>query len=172
VRDAMPGVQLALLGSMALDDPEGWRLYDRIREEAEKDPDILVGTNVTGISYVEVNAFQHSAWVVVQKSIREGFGLVVSEAMWKETPVVAGRSGGIVLQMADGEGGFLVDPLDEDAFVERVLELLRDRELARVVGQRGRARVRENFLVTRYVRDELRLFERLVERQAVHAEKG
>lgn len=127
---------------------------------------------MTGISYVEVNAFQHSAWVVVQKSICEGFGLVVSEAMWKETPVVAGRSGGIVLQMADGEGGFLVDPLDEDAFVERVLELLRDRELARVVGQRGRARVRENFLVTRYVRDELRLFERLVERQAVHAEKG
>jgi len=172
VRDAMPGVQLALLGSMALDDPEGWRLYDRIREEAEKDPDILVGTNVTGISYVEVNAFQHSAWVVVQKSIREGFGLVVSEAMWKETPVVAGRSGGIALQMADGEGGFLVDPLDEDAFVERVLELLRHRELARVVGQRGRARVRENFLVTRYVRDELRLFERLVERHAGHAEKG
>ncbi len=156
-RERVPGLQLALIGSMALDDPEGWRLYEQVRTEAEQDPDILVGTNLTGISFVEVNAFQHCAWVVIQKSIREGFGLVVSEALWKETPVVAGRSGGITLQIEDGIGGFLVPPEDEDAFVERVVELLNDRELARVLGQRGRQRVRERFLVTRYVRDELRL---------------
>lgn len=156
-RERVPGLQLALIGSMALDDPEGWRLYEQVRAEAEQDPDILVGTNITGISFVEVNAFQHCAWVVIQKSIREGFGLVVSEALWKETPVVAGRSGGITLQMEDGIGGFLVPPEDDDAFVERVVQLLTDRELARALGQRGRQRVRERFLITRYVRDELRL---------------
>ncbi|MDW8059957.1 MAG: glycosyltransferase [Thermomicrobium sp.] len=157
VREHVAGLQLALIGSMALDDPEGWRLYDWVRKEAEHDNDILVGTNLTGISFVEVNAFQHCAWVVIQKSIREGFGLVVSEALWKETPVVAGRSGGITLQMEDGEGGFLVPPHDEDAFVECVVRLLSDRELARTLGQRGRQRVRERFLITRYLVDELRL---------------
>jgi trehalose synthase len=161
-REQVPGLQLALIGSMALDDPEGWRLYEQVRREAEQDTDILVGTNITGISFVEVNAFQHCAWVVVQKSIREGFGLVVSEALWKETPVVAGRSGGITLQMADGEGGFLVPPEDEEAFVERVVQLLTNRELARTLGQRGRQRVRERFLITRYVRDELALIRSLL----------
>jgi trehalose synthase len=158
-REQVPGLQLALIGSMALDDPEGWRLYEQVRAEAEQDPDILVGTNITGISFVEVNAFQHCAWVVIQKSIREGFGLVVSEALWKETPVVAGRSGGITLQMEDGIGGFLVPPEDDDAFVERVVQLLTDRNLARTLGQRGRQRVRDRFLITRYVRDELRLID-------------
>ena len=161
-REQVPGLQLALIGAMALDDPEGWRIYEQVRSQAEQDSDILVGTNLTGISFVEVNAFQHCAWVVVQKSRREGFGLVVSEALWKETPVVAGRSGGITLQMADGEGGYLVDPDDEDTFTERVIELLQNRELARRIGQLGRQRVRERFLVTRYVADELRLFARLI----------
>ncbi len=157
-RQEVPGLQLALIGSMALDDPEGWRLYEQLRDEAERDSDILLGTNLTGISYVEVNAFQHCAWVVIQKSIREGFGLVVSEALWKETPVVANRSGGITLQMIDGEGGYLVPPADEDTFVERVVQLLRDREFAKELGRRGRERVRERFLISRYVADELRLF--------------
>ncbi len=154
-RERVPGLQLALIGSMALDDPEGWRLYEAVRKEAENDNDILIGTNLTGISFVEVNAFQHAAWVVIQKSIREGFGLVVSEALWKEAPVVAGNSGGIKLQMEDGVGGFLVPPQDEEAFVERVVQLVTDRVLARTVGQRGRQRVRERFLITRYVLDEL-----------------
>ncbi len=97
VREQVPDLQLALVGSMALDDPEGWRVYRRIQAEVGTDPDIHVFTNLTGVGNVEVNAFQRLADVVVQKSLREGFGLVVSEALWKGTPVVAGRAGGIPL---------------------------------------------------------------------------
>lgn len=81
-------------GSMALDDPEGWEIYRHISEESADDPGIHVFTNLTGVGNIEVNAFQSLSDVVVQKSIREGFGLVVSEAMWKGTPVVGGRTGG------------------------------------------------------------------------------
>jgi trehalose synthase len=108
VRQDLPTLQLAMVGSMALDDPEGWEIYRQIAKEAEADPQIHVFTNLTGVGNIEVNAFQRLSSVVVQKSIREGFGLVVSEALWKGTPVVAGRAGGIPLQMADGVGGSLV----------------------------------------------------------------
>ncbi len=137
VRDAVPDLQLALVGSMALDDPEGWEIYRQIQQEVDDDPQIHVATNLTGVGNIEVNAFQRLADVVVQKSIREGFGLVVSETLWKETPVVAGRAGGIPLQMADGDGGFLVDTIEECA--ERVLWLLRHPEDAQESGQ-ARAR--------------------------------
>jgi trehalose synthase len=104
---------------------------------------------------VEVNAFQLCSDVVLQKSIREGFGLVVSETMWKGTPVVANRSGGIPLQMSDGVGGFLVENTEECA--ERALYLLRHRDEARTLGLAGRERVRQRFLITRLLADELRL---------------
>lgn len=172
VREVVPEVQLALLGSMALDDPEGWRLYEELRVEAERDGGIILGTNLTGVSFVEVNAFQHCAWVVVQKSIREGFGLVVSEALWKETPVVAGRSGGITLQMGEGEGGYLIEPGDEETFVERIIYLLQNREVAWQLGRRGRERVRQQFLITRYVRDELSLFAQLLQEATVIEPRG
>ena len=119
VKDDVPDVQLVLAGSMALDDPEGWEIYRSIRDAARGDPDIHVFTNVTGVGNIEVNALQRCADVVIQKSIREGFGLVVSEALWKGTPVVAGHAGGIPLQLRDGAGGFLVDSSAECAIARQ-----------------------------------------------------
>jgi trehalose synthase len=110
---------------------------------------------------MEVCAFQTSSDVVIQKSIREGFGLVVSETMWKGTPVVANRSGGIPIQMEDGVGGFLVDDTEECA--KRVLFLLNNREEARKRGMAGRERVRQRFLITRLLADELHLLTSLAQ---------
>ncbi len=157
VREQVPGAQLALLGSMALDDPEAWDLMAEIRGEADGDDDIIVATNLTGISNMEVNVFQRNSDVVVQKSIREGFGLIVSETLWKGTAMVAGNTGGIPIQMPEGTGGFLVDPHDEEMMAERVVELMNDPELRRQLGEAGREVVRDNFLITRYVIDELEL---------------
>ncbi len=156
VRDEVPDLQLALVGSMALDDPEGWDVYREIEREVEHDPEIHVFTNLTGVGNIEVNAFQRLADVVIQKSIREGFGLVVSEALWKGTPVVAGRAGGIPLQLQDGVGGYLVDSVDECA--DRVTELVLDAARRRELGERGRALVAQRFLLTRLLADELRLY--------------
>jgi trehalose synthase len=156
-REQVPGLQLALLGSMALDDPEAWQLMDEIRRETADDEDMLVATNLTGIGNLEVNVFQRQSEVVLQKSIREGFGLIVSETLWKGTAMVAGNTGGIPLQMPPGTGGFLVDPHDEDMMAERAVELLRNPELRRDLGKKGREVVRERFLITRYVADELEL---------------
>lgn len=155
VREEKPGTQLALLGQMALDDPEGWRIYHEILDEARGDLDIHVLTNFTGIGNMEVNAFQCCSDVVLQKSIREGFGLVVSETLWKGTPMVAGRAGGIPLQMPEGVGGYLVDGID--AAAERTLRLLRDPAEAKRLGAAGREHVREHFLITRLLADEIRL---------------
>ncbi len=159
VREEIPDLQLALVGSMALDDPEGWEVYREVTEYADHDPLIHIYTNLTGASNVEVNAFQRLSEVVVQKSIREGFGLVVSESLWKGTPVVAGHAGGIPMQMPDGMGGMLVDSVEECA--QALLRLLGDRELAAEMGALGRERVRERFLLPRLLLDELRLFSAL-----------
>ncbi len=157
VRESIPDLQLAMLGSMALDDPEGWDLLQAIQEETQDDSDVIIGTNLTGIGSIEVNTFQRLSDVVVQKSIREGFGLIVAETLWKGTPIVAGRAGGIPMQMPDEADRFLVDARDEDTFAKRVEELFANRELAREIGQLGRERTRERFLITRLVADELEL---------------
>jgi trehalose synthase len=157
VRESVPGLQLALLGSMALDDPEAWDLMSEIRSETEGDDDIVVATNLTGIGNMEVNVFQRESEVVVQKSIREGFGLIVSETLWKGTAMVAGNTGGIPIQMPPGTGGFLVDPHDEETMAERVVELIKNPDLRKQLGESGREVVREHFLITRYVIDELKL---------------
>jgi trehalose synthase len=156
VREAVPDLQLALVGSMALDDPEGWDVYREIQHEVANDPDIHVFTNLTGVGNIEVNAFQRLSDVVIQKSIREGFGLVVSEALWKGTPVVAGRAGGIPLQLEDGVSGYLVDSVEDCA--ARVHELLADPARRREFGERGRAHVAERFLLTRLIAEELQLY--------------
>lgn len=158
-REKVPDLQLALVGSMAFDDPEGWEVYAQVAEHAGDDPLIHLYTNLTGVGNVEVNAFQRLSAVVLQKSIREGFGLVVSESMWKGTPVVAGRAGGIPLQMPEGVGGLLVDSIEECA--EAMLRLLDDRELAGELGRSGREHVREHFLLPRLLYDELRLLAEL-----------
>ena len=155
VREEVPELQLALVGSMALDDPDAWELHGQLAEQAESDPLIHIYTNLTGASNVEVNAFQRLSDVVVQKSIREGFGLVVSESLWKGTPVVAGRAGGIPMQMPEGVGGLLVDSVEECAGA--MLKLLSDRELAEQLGRSGRAHVREQFLLPRLLMEELEL---------------
>jgi trehalose synthase len=155
VREAVPGTQLALLGQMALDDPEGWRMYHDIVADVRDDPDIHVLTNFTGVGNVEVNAFQSCSNVVLQKSLREGFGLVVSEALWKGTPVVAGRAGGIPMQMPERVGGYLVDSIDD--CVEKTVRLLRDPREAQELGTSGRRHVKEHFLITRLLADELSL---------------
>jgi trehalose synthase len=120
-----------------------------------------VFTNLTGVGNIEVNAFQALSKVVVQKSLREGFGLVVSEALWKGTPVVAGRAGGIPLQFGDGDSGVLVDTVDECA--QAILNLLERPDEARDRGQRGRERVRQHFLMPRLLLNEVMLMEELIQ---------
>jgi trehalose synthase len=155
VRSAVPGLQLLMVGSMADDDPEGAHYLELTRTHAGGDPDVHLLTNLDGIGDLEVNAFQRASDVVVQKSIREGFGLVVSEAMWKGKPVVGGNVGGIRLQIEDGRTGFLVDSVD--ACADRTSALLGDADLRERLGEAARARVRERFLVLREIEDDLRL---------------
>jgi trehalose synthase len=157
VKRSVPDVQLALVGSMASDDPEGWELLKEVQAHAGDDPDIKLLTNLDGVGSPEVNAFQRACEVVLQKSLREGFGLTVSEALWKGIPVVAGRVGGIPMQIGpDGEAGRLVDSVDQAAAA--CLELLQDPALRSRLGAAGRERVRNNFLSTRNLRDYLSLF--------------
>jgi trehalose synthase len=155
VKKNIPGLQLVLIASMAHDDPEGWEWYERSVRRAGEDYDVHVLSNLHGVGNVEVNAFQR-ADVLIQKSIREGFGLVVSEGLWKKRPIVAGNVGGIPMQLTEGETGYLVDTIEECA--ERVQELLADPALAGRMGEAGREFVREHFLITRLLADYLRIF--------------
>ena len=161
VRSSVPGLQLAMLGHLAGDDPEGGRIFAQVQKEVGDDPDIHLFTNYTAASSVEVNAFQRSADVVIQKSIREGFGLVVAEALWKGAPVVGGRVGGIPLQMPEGVGGVLVDNLDDAAHWTH--RLLTNRDERDTLGRAGQEHILEHFLITRYLEDELRLLNDLLD---------
>ncbi|MFL5948832.1 MAG: glycosyltransferase [Gaiellaceae bacterium] len=151
VKAEYPQVQLALVGSMAHDDPEGWDYYNRTVKYAEGDPDVYILSNLNNIGSVEVNAFQVHSAAVIQKSIREGFGLTVTEALWKTRPVVASRVGGIVAQIQDGETGWLVNSPEECA--KACLEILADPVAARQRALRGKEFVRRNFLMPRLLRD-------------------
>ncbi|HEY6584761.1 MAG TPA: glycosyltransferase [Gaiellaceae bacterium] len=158
-REEHPGLQLALVGSMAHDDPEGWEYYNQTVEYAAGDPDIFILSNLNNIGAIEVNAFQVHSAAVLQKSIREGFGLTVTEALWKGRPTVGGRAGGIPSQIQDGETGWLVDSVEECAAACK--EILADPAAAGVRGRRGKEYVRVNFLMPRLLRDWLALFNRL-----------
>lgn len=158
----MPGLQLVLIASMAHDDPEGWAWYERTVRRAGEDFDIHILSNLNGIGNIEVNAFQRASSVVIQKSVREGFGLVVAEALWKSRPVVAGNVGGIPLQVLYGRTGYLVNTTAE--CVNRTLYLLRHPEVARRMGASGREHVREHFLMTRLLADWLAIFNTLAGR--------
>ena len=159
VKAQVPEVQLALVGSMAADDPEGWYYLDKTIRHAGEDYDIHILHNFHGVGALEVGAFQAVSDVVVQKSTREGFGLVVTEALWKGKPVVGGNVGGIPLQVLDGETGFLVNSVEECG--EKALYLLQHPEEAEAMGTAAREHVRRNFLATRHLADYLNLFHRM-----------
>ncbi len=159
VKEEVPEVQLVLVGSMAHDDPEGWDYWYKTVNYAAGDSDIYLFSNLTNVGAIEVNAFQSLADVVIQKSIREGFGLVVTEALWKARPLVAGRVGGIPMQVNQG-GGILVDNVPEAAAA--CTKLLKDPEFSRQMGRHGKEHVREHYLTPRLLRDDLKLFANLL----------
>jgi trehalose synthase len=168
VKQRFPDVQLALVGSMAHDDPEGWDFYNQTVSYAAGDPDIYILSNLNNVGSVEVNAFQVHSAAVIQKSIKEGFGLTVTESLWKTRPTVAGRVGGIVAQITDGETGWLVDSSMECA--EACIEIMRDPAEARQRALRGKEYVRRHFLTPRLLRDWLVLFNRLYGNDTAGAE--
>jgi trehalose synthase len=152
---AVPTIQLALIGSIAGDDPEGWKLLALVQKETADDDDVFVFTNLGGVGSMEVNAFQRASDLVIQKSLREGFGLVVSEAFWKGKAIVAGRAGGIPMQFPAGYDRYLVG--DEDELASRIVELVGDPERRKAFGQTAREHIRKKFLLPRLLRDELLL---------------
>jgi len=159
VKEEHPGLQLALVGSMAHDDPEGWEYYNQTVEAAGDDEDIHILSNLNNVGAVEVNAFQVHAAATLQKSIKEGFGLTVSEALWKARPVIGGKVGGIVTQIEDEVTGHLVSSPEEAA--QRALQILADPVGAREMARRGKEHVRRRFLTPRLVRDWLALMHHL-----------
>jgi trehalose synthase len=158
-KEEVPELQLVLIGSMAHDDPEGWDYWYKTVNYASGDQDIFLFSNLTNVGAIEVNAFQALADVVIQKSIREGFGLVVAEALWKGRPLVAGRVGGIPMQVTAG-GGILVDTIPEAAAA--CAKLLKDPDFAAEMGRRGKEHVRKDYLTPRLLRDDLKLFAKLL----------
>jgi trehalose synthase len=159
VKEEVPEAQLVLIGSMAHDDPEGWDYWYKTVNYAAGDQDIFLFSNLTNVGAIEVNAFQSIADVVIQKSIREGFGLVVTEALWKARPLVASRVGGIPMQVTAG-GGILIDTIPEAAAA--CVKILKDPQFAREMGRQGKEHVRQHYLTPRQLRDNLRLFAKLL----------
>jgi trehalose synthase len=149
--------RLVLCGSMATDDPEGQKVYDKIRRRAEsltKKGDVIL---ITSENNILVNALQRSSAVVVQKSAKEGFGLTVTEALWKGKPVVASSVGGISHQIKDGENGFLCEPADCQGFADCIVDIIKKPRIGEQTGRKGRELVRERFLLTRLLSDWLDL---------------
>jgi trehalose synthase len=150
--------RLILCGSMAADDPEGRQVYDRVRRQANsliKSGEVIL---ITSENNILVNVLQRSSAVIIQKSAKEGFGLSVTEALWKGKPVVASDIGGISHQITDGETGFLFSPEDIQGFADCTADLLKKPKIGEEVGRKATEFVREHFLVTRLLADYLDLF--------------
>jgi trehalose synthase len=148
-------LQLVLAGGGATDDPEGPMVMEQVKAEAEKDKDIFV-LFLPPSSDIEINALQRGSTVVLQKSLREGFGLTVSEALWKARPVIATAVGGIPLQIAHKYSGILTHSVEGTA--HWIKQLLNEPDYARGLGTRGREHIKNNFLITRHIKDYLLLF--------------
>src|SRR3989338_224331 len=146
--------RLILAGGTATDDPEGLKVLEEAREKAQQDKDIHI--LLLQQADLEVNALQRASTVVVQKSIREGFGLTVSEALWKAKPVVASNVGGIPLQIKHKYSGLLCHSIDGASFA--IKQCLSNPEYAKKLGQNGREHIRNNYLITRHIRDYMLLF--------------
>jgi trehalose synthase len=148
-------MQLVLAGGGATDDPEGPIIMEQVRREAEKDKDIFV-LFLPPASDIEINALQRGSTVILQKSLKEGFGLTVSEALWKGKPTIAGAVGGIPLQIAHKYSGILTHSIEGTA--QWIKQLISAPEYARKLGINGKEHIRNNFLITRHVKDYLLLF--------------
>lgn len=155
---------LVLAGSPATDDPEGEAVLKEVREFAADDPDIHI-LLLPPFSDRDINALQRAATIVIQKSLKEGFGLTVSEAMWKGKPVIGGAAGGIPLQIIHGATGFLVHSVEGLAF--RIRQFLNNPEMVQRMGENGREHVRNNFLITRQIRDYLSVWYYLENKRAL-----
>jgi trehalose synthase len=146
--------QLVLAGGTAVDDPESVQVFQEVSSKAQQDPDIHI--LLMPQNDLEINALQRASTVIIQKSIREGFGLTVAEALWKAKPVVASAVGGIPLQITHKYSGLLCHSIEGAAFA--VKQLINAPEYARKLGQNGREHIRNNFLLTRHLRDYLLLY--------------
>jgi trehalose synthase len=155
VKRHYPEMQLVLAGGPADDDPEGPEVLAEVRQEADSDPDVKV-LMLPSDSHLAINALQRAATIVLQKSTKEGFGLTVTEALWKGKPVIGGATGGIRLQVYDYQTGFLVHTPEGAAY--RILYLMRYADKRERMGRRGQMLVRDHFLLTRNLRDYLSLF--------------
>jgi trehalose synthase len=158
--------QLWLVGGSAEEDPEGNSELDAVREKAGKDPDIHI-FELSSTQHYEVNALQRASSLILQKSLREGFGLNVTEALWKGKPVIAGAVGGLPLQITHEVSGILTHSVEGTAYWIR--QLLQEPLYARRLGMNGRQRVLDNFLLTRHLRDYLLLFLSLESQQEIIA---
>lgn len=147
--------RLVLCGSMAPDDPEGWAIYRQVEDAVRPLIDAGDVILITAEDHLLVNALQRASAVIIQKSLREGFGLTVTEGLWKGRPVIASRVGGIPLQIEDGVTGFLLDPTDTEGFARRVRQILENPELGERLGRAGKEHVRQHFLITRLLSDYL-----------------
>jgi trehalose synthase len=155
VREKVP-VRLALIGSLAHDDPEGVEWLKKVKNYANKDEDIYILSNLDGVGDIEVNAFQRVSEIIIQKSIKEGFGLTVTEALWKGTPVIGGDVGGIKLQIEDGVNGYLVKNVEESA--EKILYLLNNPKISKKMGNEGKEKVKREFLLLQHLEKYLDLY--------------
>ena len=154
--------RLVLCGSMATDDPEGWDIFEKTRKAAGSfldNKDIIL---LTVEDNILVNALQRKSSVVLQKSIREGFGLTVTEALWKGKPIVASNVGGIPRQVIDNKTGFLVEPHDLQRCADIVIEILKHPKVGNLLGEQGKEHVRKNFLITRHVINDLKLLNKIL----------
>jgi trehalose synthase len=152
--------RLLIVGGAADDDPEGKDVLNEVRTEAGTDPDILI-LNLPPTSHREINALQRVSTVVFQKSLREGFGLTVAEALWKSVPVIGGAVGGIPQQVIHGHTGLLVSSVEEAAAA--LVRLIKEPAWAQALGRNGHAHVKQNFLVTRHLAEYLMLFQSVLE---------
>ncbi|MCM8783216.1 MAG: glycosyltransferase [Candidatus Omnitrophica bacterium] len=146
--------RLILAGGLATDDPEGLKVYDELKEKAGKDPCIHI--LLLPHSDITVNALQRASDIIIQKSLREGFGLTVAEALWKAKPTVASAVGGIPLQIKHKYSGLLCHSVEGAAFALK--QLLNSPDYAKKLGENGKEHIRQNFLLTRHLRDYMLLF--------------
>lgn len=158
VREKHPGTQLVYMLLTEPHDPEGRACFEELAERSNAEPDVIIASG-REIGNVELNVFQTSADVVIQKGLRKGFGLWVSDALWKRRPVVVAPAPGLCEQVVDGETGLVASTTEE--FASAISRLLEDRGTAETYGENGRRRVAERFLITRYLRDYLDILNEL-----------